>query len=227
VIPETDTKLKASVGTGFKAPTLSQLFQDFPAFFFFANPNLKPETSTGYDAGIEQGLANGSVRFGLTYFYNRVRDLINISADGSTYDNVGRATMDGIESFIAYQPLTQLTLRLDYTFTEATDDVLNQELLRRPKHKGTFDASWQATRAWLVDLNVLCVGSWVDGNRDFSVARLEAPGYVTVNLATSYDIGEHLAVFARVDNLFDRHYENPVGFLQPSIGVFAGIQVKL
>ena len=50
VIDATGTKLKASIGSGFKAPTLSELFQDFPAFFFFANPNLKPETSTGWDA---------------------------------------------------------------------------------------------------------------------------------------------------------------------------------
>ena len=50
------TRLKASVGTGFKAPTLADLFQNFPSFGFFANPNLKPETSTGYDAGFEQAL---------------------------------------------------------------------------------------------------------------------------------------------------------------------------
>ena len=53
----TDTKLKASVGTGFKAPTLSELYQDFPPFFF-ANPNLQPESSTGCDVGIEQGLVH-------------------------------------------------------------------------------------------------------------------------------------------------------------------------
>ena len=54
LIEATGTRLKASVGTGFKAPTLADLFQSFPAFGFFANPNLKPETSTGYDAGFEQ-----------------------------------------------------------------------------------------------------------------------------------------------------------------------------
>jgi len=51
LIPETDTKLKGSVGTGFNPPTLVQLFQSFPDFNFFANPNLKPETSLGFDAG--------------------------------------------------------------------------------------------------------------------------------------------------------------------------------
>ena len=54
IVPFTETKLKGSYGTGFKAPTLNQLFVSFPAFFFFANPNLKPEESVGYDAGFEQ-----------------------------------------------------------------------------------------------------------------------------------------------------------------------------
>src|SRR6516164_3713055 len=71
VIAATDTKLKASVGTGFKAPTLSELYQNFPPFFF-ANPALRPESSTGWDAGFEQGFAKGAVRFGVTYYHNRI-----------------------------------------------------------------------------------------------------------------------------------------------------------
>jgi vitamin B12 transporter len=226
LITQTDTKLRASIGTGFKAPTLSELYQDFPPSFF-ANPNLKPESSTGWDAGFEQGFAQGTVRIGVTYFYNRIRDLITTDVTGTTYANVGRATTDGIESFIAWQPLKALTLRADYTYTEATDDVLQQELLRRPKHKGDFIAEWHPLNPWLLSLDVLAVGGWIDGNRDFSVPRLDAPGYTTVNLATSYELTSHLTLFARIDNLFDRHYENPIGFLQPSLGAFAGVKVKL
>jgi vitamin B12 transporter len=226
VSSESGTKLKASVGTGFKAPTLSELFQSFPPFFF-ANPDLQPESSVGYDLGIEQGFGGGMVRIGATWFYNRIRDLITTDVTGTTYANVGRASTDGVESFVAYQPVKQLTLRLDYTYTEATDDVLHQELLRRPKHKGNLNTTWQATHALLLNASVLTVSSWVDGNRDFSIPRLDAPGYTTVNLAASFDLSQQLAVFGRIDNLFDRHYENPVGFLQPGIGVFAGIRAKL
>jgi vitamin B12 transporter len=227
LIAETDTKLRASVGTGFKAPTLSELYQSFPAFFFFANPNLKPESSTGWDAGIEQGLVPNVLRAGVTYYYNRIRDLITTDVTGTTWANVGRATTDGIESFIAYQPVSVLTLRVDYTYTGAEDDVLHQELLRRPKHRGTFLATWQATTAWQWSLDVLSVSNWVDVSRDGSMSGLEAPGYTTVNLATSYDLTPRFALFGRIDNLFDRHYENPIGFLQPSIGFYAGVRVKL
>ena len=225
-VADTDTKLKASVGTGFKAPTLSELYQNFPPFFF-ANPNLKPESSTGYDAGFEQGFARGVLRFGVTYYHNHITDLITTDVTGTTYANIGLATTQGIESFILYQPLEQLRLRIDYTYTEATDDVLNQPLLRRPKNKGTFIATWQATRAWQWSLDILSVGGWVDISRDGLTSGIDAPGYTTVNLATTYDFGERWALFARVSNLFDRHYENPVGFLQPSIGAYAGIRVTL
>jgi vitamin B12 transporter len=221
LIPNTTTKLKASFGTGFKAPTLSELFQDFPPFFF-ANPNLKPESSTGYEAVLDN-----RVQAGVTYFHNRIRDLIATAASGITYGNVGRATTEGIESFVSYQPLQSLMIRADYTFTQATDDILNQELLRRPKHIASVDANWHAMQGLVLDATVQTVSSWVDGNRDFSIPRLNAPSYTTVNFAATYDVTGNVAVFAHADNLFDRHYENPVGFLQPSIGVFAGVKVKL
>jgi len=225
VIAATGTKLKASVGTGFKAPTLSELFQDFPPFFF-ANPNLRPESSLGYEAGVEQGLRGDAMRFGATYFHNRIRNLITSDLTGTTYANIGRASVDGVESFVSYRPLDSLTLRLDYTYTDAIDDAVHEELLRRPRHKGSLNATWRSGPVSL-DASVLAVGWWVDGNRDFSIPRLQAPGYTIMNVAASYDLGRHLTVFGRVDNLFDRHYENPTGFLQPSIGVFAGIRAKL
>jgi vitamin B12 transporter len=214
------------VGTGFKAPTLDELYQNFPPFFY-ANPDLKPETSTGWDAGFEQGLANDLFRFGVTYFHNDIKNLITTDETGTTNANVDRATTDGVESFLAYQPLKVLTFRIDYTFTQATDDVTDLELLRRPKHKGTLDAAWQVSEPLSLDLTVLAVSSWIDGNRDFSIPRLEAPGYTTVNVAANYDLSQRFAIFGRITNLLDRHYQIPDGFQQPGFGIFAGLKVKL
>ena len=225
-IAASDTRILGSVGTGFKAPTLGELYQDFPPFFF-ANPNLKPETSTGYDLGVEQGLFSKSVRIGATVFRNEIRNLITTDVTGSTYANVGRALTRGVESFIAWQPLQTLTWRADYTYTLADDVILHQALLRRPKHKATLNALWQFNEAWSLDGTVLYVGSWVDGNRDFSIPRLTAPAYTTVNLAVNYALVRNLGIFGRVDNLFDRHYQDPVGFLHPALGVFLGVRGQL
>ena len=226
LISETETKLKASIGTGFKAPTLDQLFQSFPAFGFFANPNLKPESSVGYDLGFEQALANEAVRFGATYFRNDVKNLIAYNANFTSFVNVGRAATDGIESFISYRPIRDLTVRLDYTFTDARDDIRHEELLRRPKHKIGLNAAWNATSRLSFDASVLSVSSWIDVSRDGSIPRLTASGYTTVDIAANFDLTGRLSLYGRVNNLFDRHYQNPVGFLQPSVGAFAGIKAK-
>ncbi|MBS0367408.1 MAG: TonB-dependent receptor [Proteobacteria bacterium] len=228
-IEASGTVLKASIGSGFKAPTLSQLYQDFPQYFFYANPNLKPETSTGWDAGFEQPLTP-AVRVGAVWYHNRIHDLITAQFDpvtfNTTYANVGRATTEGLESFVTWQALDALALRVDYTYTQATDDLRNKELLRRPRHKGTVDATWNVTAAVRLSADLLWVGGWVDISRDGSIPDLAAPGYTTVNLAASWDASAHWTLFGRIDNLLDRRYQNPTGFLQPGFGVFAGVKTR-
>ncbi len=230
-IPKTGTKLKASIGTGFKAPTLSQLYENFPSYGFFGNPNLKPETSLGYDFGFEQSLLDDKVQFGATYFRNNIKNLIDVNSTFISsmpiysYANVGRAETDGVESFASWQPVQSLTLRADYTFTEANDEILNEELLRRPKHKASLDAKWQATSKLSFDADLLYVGPWIDITRDVLTPEEEtAPGYMTANIAADYAICDRLTIYGRVDNLFDAHYQDPVGFLHPSRGFYAGIK---
>jgi vitamin B12 transporter len=226
LIPETGTKLKGSVGTGFKAPSLDELFDNYPQFNFFANPNLRPETSLGYDLGFEQSLFKKSLQFGATYFHNDIRNLIDTNATFTSYANIGRATTYGAESFLAYRPLDQLSFRADYTYTFAEDDILHQELLRRPKHKASLTGTWQVTEAAALSATALYTGAWVDVNRAGTQSGLVAGGYTLVNLTGSYALGHGFTAFARVNNLLDRHYQNPIGFEQPSLGVFAGLRYQ-
>lgn len=224
LFPETGTKIKATVGTGFKAPTLDELYDAYPSFGFFGNPNLKPETSTGYDGGFEQDLFGKRIGFGATYFHNSIRNLIAVNDSFTSYSNVGRASTHGVETYVRYAPADAVSVRADYTYTIARDDDLHQELLRRPKHKASVTGTWQIGEAAQVSATVLYVGPWVDFNRSGSQAGLRTPGYVTVNVAASYDIGHGVTAFARIDNLLDRHYQEPLGFLRPGIGVFAGLK---
>ena len=48
-----------------------------------------------------------------------------------------------------------------------------------------------------------------------------------VNLAGSYDLGNGVSAYARIDNLLDRRYQSPIGFLRPGLGVFAGVRLAL
>ncbi|MBV8592247.1 MAG: TonB-dependent receptor [Acetobacteraceae bacterium] len=225
LIPETDTKLKVSIGTGFKPPTLAELFQNFPSFGFFGNPNLKPETSIGYDLGFEQAVLEKHLQFGATYFHNNIDNLIEVNDTGTSYQNVGRATTYGVESFVTYTPWEPLTLHGDYTFLIAKDDILNEELLRRPKNKASLDAAWHITEAAVLSATLLYVGPWVDVNRAGTVSGLPANGYTLVNLAGSYDLGNGLTAYARINNLLDRRYQDPIGFQRPGFGIFSGARL--
>ncbi|MGH7095674.1 MAG: TonB-dependent receptor plug domain-containing protein, partial [Stellaceae bacterium] len=225
LIPETGTRLKGSIGTGFKAPALDELYDSYPSYGFFANPNLKPETSLGYDAGFEQSLWAGMVKFGSTYFHNDISNLIEVNSTGTTYENIGQATTYGAENFISYKPWKKLTLRADYTYTMANDDITHTELERRPKHKVSLNARWQATRALSFSATAVYTGKWVDINRDGTASGLFATPYTLVNLASTYDLGHGVSLFARINNLLDRHYQNPIGFQHQGFGVFAGVKV--
>jgi vitamin B12 transporter len=204
LIPESGTKLKGTVGSGFKGPTLNELFVSFPTFNFFANPNLKPETSLGYDLGFEQSVPQQPVAFGATYFHNSITNLITPNAAFTSNENIGRATTYGVESFAEYKPLDALALRADYTFTMATDDLLHQELLRRPRHKASLDARWQISEPAFLWATLVFVSPWADVDRSGTASGIRANGYTIVNLAGTYDLGHGLTAFARIDNLLDR-----------------------
>jgi vitamin B12 transporter len=138
--------------------------------------------------------------------------------------NVDRATTQGVEAFAAVVVTPQFKVRGDYTYTWAIDANTGLELLRRPIHKASATATWMPIDALQISATVLHVGEWIDvGREDF--ARLVQPGYTIVNLAANYDVNANTKVFARVDNLFDLRYQDPNGFLRPSLGVFGGIRV--
>jgi vitamin B12 transporter len=74
---------------------------------------------------------------------------------------------------------------------------------------------------------VLYVGPWVDSNRSGTEAGLVSSRYTLVNIDGAYDLGHGVTAFARIDNLTDRHYQNPVGFLHQGIGVFGGVKMAI
>ncbi len=226
IVPKIGTKLKASYGTGFKAPSLTQLFVSFPAFNFFANPDLKPEESEGYDIGFEQPLFDEHVRFGATYFHNEITNLILPNETFTTLVNIGKATSQGVEAFVSYSLTDRFEVRADYTYTDSTDDTTGLELLRRPKNRASLSANWRPLPRLSLSTTMVYVGSQVDGNRSFSITRLKTDPYFVANLAAEYETGQYVTVFARATNLFDERYQDPTGFQRPGFGFFAGVRVN-
>ncbi len=241
IVPQTGTKLLASYGTGFKAPSLEDLYVNFLPFFV-ANPNLQPEESTGWDVAFEQPLANDRFRFGSTYFRNDITNLIETVTTATpgveSLGNINEASAWGFENFAAWQVDSRLSLRADYTYTLALAEstpgctsppCAGQQLLRRPKNKASLTANWRATDRLSLSATLLYVGPWWDLGRqevppDGSIPYVEAPGFVTVNLAANYALRDDVTLFARIDNLFNAQYEDPLGFMRPGFSAYAGIR---
>jgi vitamin B12 transporter len=226
ILPVTETTIKASYGTGFKAPTLSELFESFPGFSI-PNPNLKPEQSRGADAGFEQPLFNNRIRFGSTYFKNDITDLIFFEPIPGSFlgqnINIGHAITEGTENFVTFNVIDRVKVRSDYTFTRTVDTDTGLQLLRRPKEKFSVTALWNPIDPLTLSATLLHVSDWSDIDRNTG-APVSAPGYTIVNLRADYAINDQLKLFGRIDNVANVHYQNPTGFLAPGLGVFGGIR---
>lgn len=220
-IDATGTKLKASFGTGFKAPALQQLFGGFGA-----NPLLKPETSTGYEAGFEQAIGQ-DWSGGVTWFHNDIANLIvNGPPPFYQYGNISRARTQGVESFLTWKPLNSLSFRADYTYIDAVDASTKLALARRPRNHLSLTGDWRALPNLSLDATLAVTGPQWDIGRESGVTE-KIGGYTVLNLAASYTLTETWSLFGRINNATDTIYQSPDGFLRPSIGAYGGIKVNI
>ncbi|MFG1294276.1 TonB-dependent receptor [Xanthobacter sp. V13C-7B] len=236
LFPETGTKLKVTYGTGFKAPTLYQLYSTSGG-----NPNLEPEESTGWDAGFEQALWADRVSFGATYFENDITNLINsvqVSPYVWTNANIASVTSDGWETFVAVKVTDNFSVRADYTYTNTVghpeDGVSPGSCaptgldtcapLRRPKDKVSVAVNWQPVDPLTLTATLIYLSDWWDIDRT-TFAYVKQPGYTIFNVAANYTVNENVKVFGRIDNLFDETYENPNGWLAPGMAAYAGLKL--
>ncbi len=215
---ETGTRLKFSGGTAFHAPTLSDLYLSEPAFSFFPNPNLQPEKSVGWDAGIEQDIASQTM-LGARYFENDIHNLIEFAAatNGTfTLANVDRARTRGLEVTGQTTLLTNVTLWANYTWLiEARDLTTGAALLRRPEHSGAAGADWRFLRRFLFHTDATFTGSREDIDPvTFNTVRNS--GYIKWDVGLTADVTRHFQLFGRIENLLDDQYEEAKGF--PALG---------
>lgn len=222
---ETDTRLKAAYGTGFRAPALFELFGFNTGAFstYRGNPNLVPEKSLSWEAGFEQGLWQNRVSFGALYFNSDIENLIVCNT--TTCSNVSVADIRGGEFFARYAPAKDFTLRADYTITVAQNGANQTELQRRPRDKASLTLDWTPLEEMRFSATVRHLGSFSDPS--FSTGRaVRTNGFTTLDLAASYNVTPAWQAFARVDNLFGYDYQAADGFAGRARGGYVGVNRK-
>lgn len=231
------TRLSASAGKGIKEPTLLQSFSPSP--FFEGNPDLRPERTRSYEAGVEQRLAADRVRLTATWFDNRYRDIISLLTDTATfharYFNIGLTTARGAELSGDVVLARGLRGHAGYTFTgseivESTSPspVFRQgsRAFRRPRHSGFAGVAWTGARG-SIDLSGSFAGRRVDSDFASLVpALLENGGYAAVDVRGSLRVSRSLTFTAAIDNLTGSDRMEPLGYPVLGRAVRAGIRAR-
>jgi len=224
VIKETGTRLHGSAGSGFRAPTLNDLF--FPGF---SNPELLPEHSFSWDVGVDQKLFGDRVRLGLTFFSNDFTNLIRFVPISSfpfvAVINVAHARAAGIEFTAEADILPNLVAFVNYTYTDSEDLPLDRPLVREPRHRWHAGVTWEP---------IARLSLWLQVHA--STRQFES-GVVGYNRGhTRVDVGgtwraiaragwlESLDLIARIQNVLNEDYAEVRGF--PALGIQALVGVR-
>jgi vitamin B12 transporter len=227
LIRDLDTKFKGSFGTGFKSPSLYELYAPPSSRGPVGNSDLDPEESKGWDIGIEQSFFNNRLTIEIIYFYNDIDNLIDW--DGSLgYINVNNAKTKGVESFIKLIPLKNLSLNLNFTYTDTKDDDGNR-LTRRPRKKVGFNTFYKFSEKWDINLNILYVDKRDDNYWDSMSSKssdVTLDDYCVVNLSGSCKFSEHIKLFGRIDNLFDEEYYEAYGYGTAGFSAYGGLKIS-
>lgn len=223
------TRLRASYGEGFKAPSLYQLYGDY------GNTTLAPERAVSWDVGVTQKLIDNRVEAGVTYFHRLSRNQIDfISCFGDprsictgrpfgTYDNVGRARAEGVEAVLTLRPVQALSVSGQYSFIAARDRDTGLELARRPRQTVAALVDY----VWPVKLSTGFTITHVGDSFDNAANTTRLDGYVLVDLRAAYPVTDRIELYGRIENLFDERYETVYGYGTPRRTVAAGVRLKL
>ena len=196
-----------SYGTAFKAPNLIDLYVDFPAFFFFANPNLDPETAQSLELGLQASALGASWQ--LNIFRNDIDDLIATDASFTSLANIQQARIDGLEATVS-TTLSGWGLDAALTLLEHENRSTGVGLLRRPEQTLSINL---ARDFGVLDLtlNLLAQGEHLDID-PVSFGNSKVGGFGVLNVIAGYQLSEDFELRLRIGNLLDKDYQVVDGF---------------
>ena len=236
------TRLRGSLGTAFKEPTL-----DEASAAAAQGGRLDPERARSWEAGVEQRLADDRLVVAATWFDQRFRDLIQFvgytPAFEALYENVAEAASRGVEAEARLRIAAPLTVGATYTHlrtevlaaeVEGPSFAVGRPLARRPRHRAAASLELRRSGGAVVRADARWVGPRPDVryHADFTSTRVELPSYVTVDVGGELRLARRVGplvepmLTARASNLLDEEYEAVAGFASPGRVVAAGLRVS-
>jgi len=226
LVPGTETKFRASRATGFRAPSLDELYGEYSFVANYGNPNLQPEESESWDAGVEQGFLNGRIRLGATYFELDTDNLILFNFDcfsqpvGCLVNVPGVTQRSGVELTAVALATDGLALSGSYTYVD-TEMEDGSRLPRVPKHDFVFAVDLVPMDK--VEVNV--TAKYIKGSIDSNGLALD--DYFLLSAKAAYEFAPGWKAYVRGENLLDEEYETVTHFATPGLSVYGGITMNL
>ncbi|MDJ1006889.1 MAG: TonB-dependent receptor [Paracoccaceae bacterium] len=212
--PNEQTTWRGAVATGYRPPSISELFADFGTFF--GNPDLEPETSVTAEVGVDRRLAGGG-EVSATLFWGQIDNLI--TANATTYENIpGTSIRQGIELAGEIPIADDATLFGAATFTDA-ETADGDPVPRVPSTDIVIGGELAIGERAAVNANA----RYVDGIFD---AGDDLPSYTLVNAGAEYALTETTTAYIRVENLFDTEYQTTRGYGTSDRAFYVGLRAR-
>jgi vitamin B12 transporter len=233
---ETGTKVRGSYATGFRAPTINQLF--FPDF---GTANLKPEKSQSMDVGVDQYLLNNRLTISGGFFWNRFRDMIvaqqSAALCGTQFgfanfcaQNVGLVNTKGWEASVKYAVVKDVPLIKSLDVQAQYTNTLTRNLEQQPGNRApripvdqwSLIISYQPIDPLRINLEGRYVGSRFNDVNNLQPMR----AFDVWNLSATYDVTNRVQTYLRTDNIFNEQYEEIQLFGTPVRSIFVGLKMN-
>ncbi len=222
----TGTKIKGTIGTGFKSPSLYQLYAPGTFWGPIGNKTLAPEKSTGWDIGMEQTFLSEKITLFAQYFSQTYINLIDFDFLIG-YINIAEAKSKGFEFGFDGQLTKSLSLHASYTTASHIDKDTGDSLLRRPNSHFQSRININFLTKGNIEFSLLSIGRRDDTEFvGFTSERVTMPAYTLVNSIVSYDILSSTQIFLRLDNIFNTYYETVKGYGTPGLSIYGGFRLE-
>jgi vitamin B12 transporter len=216
-----------SYAEGIAQPTFFDLYGFFPGNFV-GNPNLKPESSRGFELSLRYRL--GPIGASLTAYRQRLHDeIVNNASFTSVLNSPGTSRRSGIEATVDWRIVNKLRLSANYAYLKATEPkgVTGRQVTeaRRPRHSGSVAADGSAGR-FNYGASLAYVGRHIDNRDTFPFDRVALGSYWLADARIAYAIAPGLELFARGSNLLNQHYQDVFSYRTEGRAAYAGVRLS-
>jgi vitamin B12 transporter len=224
-------RLRSAYGTAIKNPTFTERFGFYTNFI--GNPSLEPEQSSNWDLGIDQEFLGGRSSVSVTLFNSELEHEIDgnfmdpVTFRYTSVNRAGLSKRQGMELTTLNQFNDAVSLNFSYTYTDAVESDGNDRYVdevRRPRHTGSLNLSWQVKDTLHINTNAQHNGSQIDVVYPENVKLAD---YTLINLSANYKATQNLDIYIRFDNLFDESYEEVFSYQTLGFSANVGIRYKL